>query len=703
MDGRFFAPEALTPVPTGRDRRAALARMSSSGAVDEDLAEDVGMNPLHDPPLAPHDEAVFLLTAAAEIEHALMVQYLFAAYSVRTPHSAAGELQVVQNLLTEIAREEMGHLATVQNLLHLIGGPLNLNRDQAPYGSDVYPFRFTLEPLTLSSLAKYVTAESPATLPAEVPADDVSLIGQIADDAEAANDGVRVRHVGPIYRRIARLLAAELDDGDFRLTTASRQARNEDWGFQPRFATEGEELIVDDFPGTTAPEVRDAAVAAVRRISEQGEGFDLPPAGVEGESHFERFLDIYKRVAALVEAGTTLTWPVATNPNTTTSSDAHTAGPPELAALREAHLAGGRITEPRTRAWAQLFNARYRLLLGQFQHFMRLDQDLYSAASGPGLGDRTPHGLLLRNTFDEMRHLSKIAVKLVQMRRDPATALHAGPPFELPYTLDLPDGEPQRWRMHLDATRAATQVATGLLADGPDPFLEDLVEQDAATRTLIEPLADGGPIPAGSLPQGFAKAVTILEEAVRGFTVGSPHGGFWNGVTRDQFLDTTPAGGHPIARMPDNAVDPNPDHSPLVNRIEGTTAARMPLLRPAIPTSRIAYIRNWIAGGASDDAPAGQVGVRHERPPAAEAPGPAGPVPPVGGPSFAADIRPLFRETPDRASMLFAFDLHDHGQVRDNAAAILSRLLDGTMPCDLPWPPERIALFQRWMDAGSPP
>jgi hypothetical protein len=126
----------------------------------------------------------------------------------------------------------------------------------------------------------------------------------------------------------------------------------------------------------------------------------------------------------------------------------------------------------------------------------------------------------------------------------------------------------------------------------------------------------------------------------------------------------------------------------------------MPRLRPAVPAFRTAYLRSWIAGGAPDDTPADQIGVRHERTPATETPGPTGP---VGGPSFAGDIRPLFRETPDRASMLFAFDLHDHGQVRDNAAAILSRLLDGTMPCDRPWPAERIALFQQWIDAGSPP
>jgi hypothetical protein len=305
---------------------------------------------------------------------------------------------------------------------------------------------------------------------------------------------------------------------------------------------------------------------------------------------------------------------------------------------------------------------------------------------------------LRRNTFDEMRHLSKIAAKLVRMPLDGAGALHAGPTFELPYTLNLPDGEPQRWRTHLDATRAATDLATGLLASGPDTFLDDLIDQDAAARTLMEPLAVGDPLPAGSLPRGFAKAVTILEEAVRGFDVGTPHGGFWTGVTRDQFLASTPLGQHPVAQLPDGTVDLESGHSPLVQRLEGTAPPRMPLLRPPVPGPRVTYIRDWIGGGAQDDVPAGQVGVHHEQMPAAEAAGPAG-----GVPSFAADIKVLFRETPDRTSMLFAFDLHVYEDVRDNAAAILQRLNDGTMPCDGAWTPERIALFQHWVDSGSAP
>ena len=70
-------------------------------------------------------------------------------------------------------------------------------------------------------------------------------------------------------------------------------------------------------------------------------------------------------------------------------------------------------------------------------------------------------------------------------------------------------------------------------------------------------------------------------------------------------------------------------------------------------------------------------------------------------PSFAQDIRPLFRDD-DRDAMDWAFDLHDYDSVRGNAGAILERLEDGSMPCDGEWPPEQIERFRAWIDAGTP-
>jgi hypothetical protein len=72
------------------------------------------------------------------------------------------------------------------------------------------------------------------------------------------------------------------------------------------------------------------------------------------------------------------------------------------------------------------------------------------------------------------------------------------------------------------------------------------------------------------------------------------------------------------------------------------------------------------------------------------------------GMSFAIDVKPLFREQ-DREAMDFAFDLWSYDDVKENAAVILDRLEDGTMPCDEPWSEEKLQSFRDWIVAGSPP
>jgi hypothetical protein len=52
--------------------------------------------------------------------------------------------------------------------------------------------------------------------------------------------------------------------------------------------------------------------------------------------------------------------------------------------------------------------------------------------------------------------------------------------------------------------------------------------------------------------------------------------------------------------------------------------------------------------------------------------------------------------------MTFAFDLWNYQDVAEQAPEILGRLRDGSMPCDAAWPPERIDLFARWVEAGTP-
>ncbi len=69
--------------------------------------------------------------------------------------------------------------------------------------------------------------------------------------------------------------------------------------------------------------------------------------------------------------------------------------------------------------------------------------------------------------------------------------------------------------------------------------------------------------------------------------------------------------------------------------------------------------------------------------------------------SFAKDIRPLFRDTPDVDTMKeFGMDLSSYDDVKKHAQAIYDRLEDGSMPCDDAWPKAQIATFKQWMEEG---
>ena len=72
--------------------------------------------------------------------------------------------------------------------------------------------------------------------------------------------------------------------------------------------------------------------------------------------------------------------------------------------------------------------------------------------------------------------------------------------------------------------------------------------------------------------------------------------------------------------------------------------------------------------------------------------------------SFAQHIRPLFRDTPDVDSMKdYGLDLASYEDVKKHSAKIFDTLDSGSMPCDGPWPAERVNLFKQWMDEGMAP
>lgn len=71
--------------------------------------------------------------------------------------------------------------------------------------------------------------------------------------------------------------------------------------------------------------------------------------------------------------------------------------------------------------------------------------------------------------------------------------------------------------------------------------------------------------------------------------------------------------------------------------------------------------------------------------------------------SYAKDIKPMFRST-DVASMKpRGLDLGSYQDVHKWADNILSRLQDGSMPCDGPWHKASIDKFKQWVADGKRP
>ena len=70
---------------------------------------------------------------------------------------------------------------------------------------------------------------------------------------------------------------------------------------------------------------------------------------------------------------------------------------------------------------------------------------------------------------------------------------------------------------------------------------------------------------------------------------------------------------------------------------------------------------------------------------------------------YTKDIRPLFRSTDVDAMKPRGLDLSSYAEVRAWADNILSRLRDGSMPCDGPWQATAIDIFKQWIADGKLP
>jgi len=236
-----------------------------------------------------------LLAEAAEIEHHLMCCYLYAAFSLKERADEdlqADELAAVQRwrgAILAIAVEEMGHLATVCNLLCSLGAPAHLVHQNFPVATGYHPAGVVvkLTPFNARTLAHFIYLERPEG-------------AQIAD-----GEGFEPPHAYLRDGRMDRLMSSATNYDTvgelYQSISAGLDHLAQDMGEAKLFVGNPSHQLGADvarLPGLKVVRCLKTAQCAIAAVIEQGEG-----AAEAGEaSHYQRFLAIQREYEALRQA-----------------------------------------------------------------------------------------------------------------------------------------------------------------------------------------------------------------------------------------------------------------------------------------------------------------------------------------------------------------------------------------------------------------
>jgi hypothetical protein len=235
-----------------------------------------------------HREAlIYALGKAAELEHLIMLQYQFAAYSLKQKVDeglAPEQLAAVQRwrkTLLAISEQEMLHLAIVQNLLTAVGAAPRLARPNFPMPAYAYPagVRIELVPFGEAALRHFAYLERPEGMAV----DDAEGFEAIAEAIALPHDPTdaivpqlqEFETIGQLYRSIQdgiEHLATRLGPERLFIGQPNAQATEEHFRWEELVA------VIDV----------ESARRAIDTIVEQGEG----ASGEWREAHFGRLLAI---------------------------------------------------------------------------------------------------------------------------------------------------------------------------------------------------------------------------------------------------------------------------------------------------------------------------------------------------------------------------------------------------------------------------
>ena len=409
-----------------------------------------------------HREAlVYTLGKAAALEHLVMCQYLYAAFSMKDREDDGlrpEQLEAVKRWRREIlhiAEQEMLHLALVQNVLTAVGAAPVFGRPNFPLPVHAYPagIQMALLPFGETSLRHFAFLERPEGLDV-ADAEAFAAIDKAVPLGAAHEEEIGPRMqdfetIGALYRAVEAGLARlteKLGEPTLFLGPPAAQATETHFRWP-------ELIAVTDLA---------SASAAIETIVEQGEG----ARGEWKQAHFGRLITILDEYLALKAA----------------DPEFEPARPVLAACVREREdgLPVPIITEPFANRVTDLLNAVYEVLLQllarYFAHTEETEEQLATLAD-------VAVGLM----YAVVKPLGGLVTRLPVGAGQPGATV--GPMFELFYAVDylLPHRD-AAWAVIEERMRTVAELAVMCRESCSPLFMPPLMKVTDALRSQADRL-----------------------------------------------------------------------------------------------------------------------------------------------------------------------------------------------------------------------
>ncbi len=435
---------------------------AGQGRLAELLATRGGAAAPEAPFVIEHREAlIYMLCEAAELEHGIMCQYLFAAFSLKqredeglTPDQVAAVARW-RKAISHVATEEMLHLALVHNLLSAIGAAPHFGRPNLPAPAHHYPagVNLTLVPFGEQALQHFIFLERPEGMEyggaanIDAPLHEAAPLMSERDIVPQPQDFATVGH---LYRSIEQgfaHLSEKIGERNLFVGPSRAQALPENF----------------TWPELVAVRDLESARKAIDTILEQGEG----ARGHWEQAHFGQFvqiLDEYRQMAAA-------------------DPDFDPVRPVLFATVRrcEHDETVPQIAERLTSRVGDLFNVSYEILLQIFERYFAHTEE--SDAQLGTLADATV-ALMLR----VLKPLGNLITTLPVGGEH--AGMNAGPSFELFYENDylMPHRE-AAWALLEERLREAASFCALIQEIAPEDVGEELGPVGQALAEVADSLA----------------------------------------------------------------------------------------------------------------------------------------------------------------------------------------------------------------------